>query len=85
MQGVKPVIVALIMSTGFLLLLKTTGITFVNGFHPDIIPIIIFSLITAVYIISIKVFKKKISSVSIIVFSAVLGIGFSIISETMII
>lgn len=81
MEGVKPVIVALIMSTGFLLLLKIAGMTSDSGFNPDFIQIIIFCIITAVFFIYKKTAKKKMGSVFIIMLSAILGIVISVISE----
>ena len=81
MEGVKPVIVALIMSTGFLLLLKIAGMTSDNVFNPDFIQIIIFCIITAVFFIYKKTAKKKMGSVFIIMLSAILGIVISVISE----
>lgn len=81
MEGVKPVIVALIMSTGFLLLLKIAGMTSDNVFNPDFIQIIIFCIITAVFFIYKKTVKKKMGSVFIIMLSAILGIVISVISE----
>lgn len=81
MEGVKPVIVALIMSTGFLLLLKIAGMTSNNIFNPDFIQIIIFCIITAVFFIYKKTAKKKMGSVFIIMLSAILGIVISVISE----
>ena len=81
MEGVKPVIVALIMSTGFLLLLKIAGMTSDNIFNPDFIQIIIFCIITAVFFIYKKTAKKKMGSVFIIMLSAILGIVISVISE----
>lgn len=81
MEGVKPVIVALIMSTGFLLLLKIAGMTSYNVFNPDFIQIIIFCIITAVFFIYKKTAKKKMGSVFIIMLSAILGIVISVISE----
>ena len=81
MEGVKPVIVALIMSTGFLLLLKIAGMTSDNVSNPDFIQIIIFCIITAVFFIYKKTAKKKMGSVFIIMLSAILGIVISVISE----
>ena len=81
MEGVKPVIVALITSTGFLLLLKIAGMTSDSGFNPDFIQIIIFCIITAVFFIYKKTAKKKMGSVFIIILSAILGIVISVISE----
>lgn len=81
MEGVKPVIVALIMSTGFLLLIKIVGITYGSRFNPEFIQIIIFSIITAIFFIYKKITKKKMGSIFIIMLSAILGIVISVISE----
>ena len=77
-RGVKPVVTALILSTGLLLFVECIGIN-VSTFEINlkIVSLIVFILIALSYIIVFKVFKKKISSIQLILIAAVLGIGLS--------
>lgn len=77
-RGVKPVVTALILSTGLLLFVECIGIN-VSTFETNlkIVSLIVFILIALSYIIVLKVFKKKISSIQLILIAAVLGIGLS--------
>lgn len=77
-RGVKPVVTALILSTGLLLLVECIGIN-VSTFEINLklVSLIVFILIALSYIIVLKVFKKKISSIQLILIAAVLGIGLS--------
>lgn len=79
LEGVKPVVIALITSTGITLLMKCVGYVSLKEFSPNTVSIICFCLLTAVYLISERVFKKKISAIMLIVISAVLGIVFSLL------
>lgn len=81
LQGVKPVITALILSTGVILGVKAVGFVSLSEFAPDPISVIILILIFAVYIGAKYIFKKKLSSIFLIIFSAFLGIGVSILLE----
>ena len=77
-RGVKPVVTALILSTGLLLFVECIGIN-VSTFEISLklVSLIVFILIALSYIIVLKVFKKKISSIQLILIAAVLGIGLS--------
>lgn len=80
MKGVKPIIVSLIIGTGLILLLGLIGVNLKEfTFNIDIVSIIIFILITSIYIVYKKIFKKKLSSIYIILISAFLGIILSYI------
>jgi chromate transporter len=77
-RGVKPVVTALILSTGLLLLVECIGINIdVKEFDVNLVSIIVFGIVAVLYYIVLKVFKKKISSIQIILLAAVLGIGLS--------
>jgi len=77
-RGVKPVVTALILSTGLLLLVECIGINISTfDINLNIVSLIVFILIALSYIIVLKVFKKKISSIQLILIAAVLGIGLS--------
>ena len=81
-KGVKPVIMALIISTGLTLLIKCIGIN-ISTFEVNIsyISIIVFAVIVCIYFVVQYIFKKKLSAVQIILISAVLGIIVSFIFE----
>ncbi len=77
-RGVKPVVTALILSTGLLLLVECIGINIdVKEIDVNLVSIIVFGIVVVLYYIVLKVFKKKISSIQIILLAAVLGIGLS--------
>ena len=77
-RGVKPVVTALILSTGLLLLVECIGVNVdAKNIDLNIVSIIVFALIALSYIVVLKVFKKKISSIQLILIAAVLGIGLS--------
>lgn len=77
-RGVKPVVTALILSTGLLLLVECIGINIdVKEFDVNLVSTIVFGIVAVLYYIVLKVFKKKISSIQIILLAAVLGIGLS--------
>lgn len=77
-RGVKPVVMALLLSTGVFLLISCIGINVEETtISLDIISIIIFLLIVIIYNVVLKKFKKKLSAIQIILISAVLGISLS--------
>ncbi len=76
--GVKPVVVALIASTGVSLLIKRI-LSFENGVKVDFVSVICFLLICAFYFLWKKFRGKKASAIMLILISAVLGIILSII------
>ncbi len=81
LKGVKPVVTALILSTGVIFLFKSLGFVSITNIRIDIVSLAIFSLLLLVYFLVKCVFKKKISSIFLIALSAVLGIGISMLSE----
>ncbi len=81
MQGVKPVIVALILSTGSLLLLKTIGYVGLQEFTVDWVSVVIMVLLVGIYFGITCLLKKKLSAVKIILLSAGLGIVVSFVAE----
>ena len=78
LKGVKPVVSALILSTGILLLARSAGFTQWNSLSLDWISIGIFASLCAIWYLYRRVTKKKLSSISLILISAVLGILFSV-------
>ncbi len=81
MNGVKPIISALILSTGLILLAKCIGYENIKTFNLNTISLICFGLIVLIYLIVTKVLKKKLSSIKIILISIILGIGISLLME----
>ena len=67
-KGVKPVVTALILSTGIILLAECIGFNVDEiQFDFNIVTTCVFALILILYIVFTKVFKKKISSILIII------------------
>ena len=79
-KGVRAVIVALILSTGLILVAKNIGYVSENTISFKIPSIICFLSITVIYLIETKLLKKKVSSVKIICLSALLGLCITMIS-----
>ncbi len=80
-KGTKPVVSALIISTGFILLIKSLGYVSLQSFSFNFISVIIFAVLTAVYFFVKKLKGKKLSSIQLIIISAVIGIAVSLIFE----
>ena len=79
LNGSKPVIVGLILSAGAILLIKCLGYVDLKTFNVNYISMIIFGLITLIYVLVKVIFKKKISAILLIIISAFLGIGVCLI------
>lgn len=73
-KGVKPVVIALIISTGTILLAKAVGYVSASEINFNWISLLIFSLLVAVFFTVKIAFKKKLSAIYLIIISAVLGI-----------
>ena len=81
LAGAQPVITALLLSTGLIMLAKALGYGGNFAFMPNIEGIIIFALMLLIIGGAKKFFKKKLSSIQLILISAVLGIAVCMISE----
>lgn len=81
LSGVKPVIIALILSAGAVLAAKSAGYSHPLTFSPNFTAITVFALLAVLCIGSRLIFKRKIPSVVLILISAALGIGVSVIFE----
>lgn len=80
-KGVKPVVIALILSTGLILLAKAVGYVSLSEFNFDLISLLIFLCLAAVFY-GYKLLKgKKVNTIILILISAFLGIAFNIIKE----
>ena len=73
-KGVKPVVVALILSVGVILLAKSLGYVSIHEFSFDLVNIIIFALVCAIFWGAKLIFKKKLTTIPLILISAGLGI-----------
>ncbi len=80
-KGVQPVVIGLLVSTGFIMLMKAIGVIGQPTVNINIPSIVIFALISIIYFISLKCFKKKLSAIQIILISAILGIAVSLITK----
>lgn len=78
-KGVKPVITALILSTGINLLIKLLGFVSIKEFSLDRSSLVLCLIVASIYFGFKKITKKKMSSILLIVISAVLGIVINII------
>jgi len=74
LSGVKPVVVGLILSTGSILLIKCIGYNF-ETLNFNIKNLILIIMISTIHFASKTIFKKKLSTISLILISAILGIG----------
>lgn len=78
LNGVKPVVIALIFGTGLMLVIKCIGFININEFSFDFISFIIFVLIAFIFYFTKYVFKKKLNAISLILISASLGLLISL-------
>ena len=78
LNGVKPVVIALIFGTGLMLVIKCIGFININEFNFDFISFIIFILIAFIFYFTKYVFKKKLNAISLILISASLGLLISL-------
>ncbi len=83
MKGVQPVISALILSTGLLLLAKAIGYVSLTAFSVNWLSIVIMALLTGVYWLLLKTSKKKLPAIQIILLSAALGVAVSWLFEVL--
>lgn len=81
MKGVKPVVVALILSTGTMLFLKAIGFTGIQEFNIDAVSLVIMVLFLVAYFGVTCLWKKKLSAVKVVFLSAGLGIVVSVVFE----
>ena len=73
LDGVKPIVVGLITSTGLLLALKAIGLT-QTTFSFDAVSTICLAVLGAYYIVKQYILKKKVNNIAFIVLSALVGV-----------
>ena len=78
LNGVNPVVIALIFGTGLMLVIKCIGFININEFSFDFISFLIFILIAFIFYFTKYVFKKKLNAISLILISASLGLLISL-------
>ncbi|MBR3691696.1 MAG: chromate transporter [Clostridia bacterium] len=83
LSGAQPVITALLLSTGLVMLAKALGYGGNFAFTPNYEGLVIFALLLAIVGAAKKFFKKKLSSIQLILISAVLGIAVCMIGEVL--
>lgn len=81
-EGVKPIVIALITSTGFTLLIKCIGFVSLKKFELNTVSLICFIALIVIYFGFVKLKNKKLSTITLIVISAVLGIIISLINNS---
>lgn len=81
MKGVQPVVIALILYTGAGIALRSLGLESLSHFEFSLAPIIIFALILLIFFGVKLIFKKKLPAVMLIIISAALGVGVSVLCE----
>ncbi len=79
LKGVKPVVVALILSTGTILLAKAVGYVSLTEFSANWISTAVFAILCVVWFAAKKIWNKKLSAVTLILISAALGVVLSLI------
>ena len=77
--GVKPVVIGLITSTGFVLFMKALGYSSNDTFNFNLVGLIISVILVLLLIMYKIIFKKKMNNILFIVLAAVLGLLFSIV------
>ena len=74
LNGVKPVVVGLILSTALILLAKVIGYQSIQEFNLNIASIICFGFLVILYLLFKFVFKRKLGNILLIIISAAVGI-----------
>lgn len=80
LRGVKPVIIALILSTGAILFARAVGYVSITELRFDAVSTVVLGLLLCA-MLGARLLKKKIPSVLLIVISAVLGVAVSLLME----
>ena len=79
LNGVKPIVIGLILSTGLLLVAKAVGVGNIQVFTFDIVSTISLVVLGATYVVTKYVAKKKMNNILFIALSAIVGLITSII------
>lgn len=79
--GVNPVVISLIISTGIVFLFKAIGYVSLTEFNFNLVSLIVLCAITAIYFLVKLIWHKKMPASLVILTSAVLGIGISVLAN----
>ena len=79
LNGIKPVVVGLILCAGLMLVIKLLGFNSLQSFDFNLIATITFAFLAVLYCLVKYVFKKKFNTILFILISACSGIIFSVI------
>lgn len=79
LNGISPIVTALIVSTGLILILNVIGFESVKKMSFDFVALITFLVLAAIYCVVRYGFKKKFNTILFIGLSAVVGLGISLI------
>lgn len=74
LDGVKPIVVGLILTTGLLLVLKCIGYSSIETFNFDYRPLIIIAAVAFIFYGFKLIFKKKLNTILLIIMSAGIGL-----------
>lgn len=79
LNGIKPVVVGLILSAGIILVLKVVGFNSLISFDISLVSVVTFVVLAIIYCLVKYVFKKNFNNILFILTSAIIGIMFSLI------
>lgn len=79
LNGITPVVTALIVCTGLILILNVIGFESIQKFNFDYISLITFAVLAVTYCIVQYGFKKKFNTILFIIISAIVGLLVSLI------
>lgn len=79
LNGIKPVVVGLILCAGLMLVIKLLGFNSLQSFNFNFVATITFCFLAVLYCLVKYVFKKKFNTILFILISACSGIIFSVI------
>ena len=82
-RGVKPVVIALILSTGTILLANVVGFTGLGEFNFSWVSAVIFLALAGLFYGTKHFTGKKLSSILLILISAVLGVGLCLLESVL--
>lgn len=78
-NGVRPVVIGLIVSTGLVLFFKSLGYVSLKEFNFSLVSLIIMAVLVLCLVLHKIIFKKKMNNIIFIILSAAFGILFSLL------
>ncbi len=80
LEGIKAVVLGLIIATGLILLITCLGYSSLNTFNFNFVSLTIIIILLLIYYLTYFIAKKKINTIMLILISIILGIGVSYIA-----